>query len=70
MSNHDNSWFSDTAKTWMVSITMIILVGGMVGGYWAAYNWKQERRLISEAEELQQRLQMERIQESEHADSD
>ena len=69
MSGQDNSWFSEHQKTWIVAITMGILVLSMVGGYYKAHTWKQERRLISKEEEIQIRLQMERIRESEHANS-
>ena len=58
MNGHDNSWFSDTAKTWMVTVTMVVLVGGVLFGYYQAYQWRQERAIQIEAE---QREQMERI---------
>ncbi len=39
----DNSWLSDRTKTIMVSVVMILLIGGMALGYYSAYQWRQER---------------------------
>jgi len=30
----DNAWLSDRAKTWIVTITMVTVVGGMGYGYY------------------------------------
>jgi len=53
----DNSWFSDRAKTWMVSVTMTILLGTAAYGYYAGYQWKQERAAQLEILEMNERLQ-------------
>lgn len=60
----DHSWFSERTKTIMVTVTMVILVGGMLGGYYAAHMWRQERLEIKEIE-LQQRHQLDRLKENE-----
>lgn len=51
----DNSWFSERTKTWMVIITMAILVGGVFYGYWAAHNWRIEREEHKIEMELQEK---------------
>ena len=43
MRGEDNSWFSERAKTWIVTITMALIFIGMFGGYYAAHNWQAER---------------------------
>lgn len=60
MSGDDNSWFSERTKTWMVSITMTLILGGMAWGYYEAVNYRAERELF-----LEQSEQMERLVESE-----
>jgi hypothetical protein len=39
----DNSWLSERTKSWIVGITMAILVGGALYGFYAAQVWKAER---------------------------
>ena len=56
----DNSWFSETVKTWIVSITMTILVGGSIWGFYAAQVYKAERE---EQKQQQIREMNERLQE-------
>jgi len=41
--NIDNSWFSDRTKTIMVTLTMVILVGGIGWGYYASHQWQADR---------------------------
>jgi len=68
MNNHDNSWFSDRTKTIIVTVTMTILVVGMAWGYYAGYQWQQERKHFDPVDQAYQILleeQAERIQESE-----
>lgn len=43
MNPGDNSWFSDRTKTIIVTVVMVILIGGMALGYYSAYQWRQER---------------------------
>ena len=52
MRSNDNSWFSDRTKTIIVTITMVILIGGIVLGYYSAYQWRQERREQIEQTEI------------------
>ncbi len=56
----DNSWLSDRTKSWIVGITMAILVGGALYGFYAAQVWKAERAEQKQFEldqrELHQRL--------------
>ena len=56
----DNSWFSERTKTWIVSITMTILVGGSIWGFYAAQVYKAERE---EQKQQQIREMNERLQE-------
>jgi len=53
----DGSWFSERTKTWIVSITMLILVGGMAWGYYTAYQWKAERAEQKLEQQQQQQQQ-------------
>jgi hypothetical protein len=58
----DNSWLSEKAKTWIVTITMSILIGGALYGFYAAQVWKadiEERErieMIQEQKKLVDRL--------------
>ena len=61
--NIDNSWLSDRTKTIVVTVTMTILVGGMAWGYYAGYQWKQERE--AEAWRIEQTIIMEGLLEAE-----
>ncbi len=40
---NDNSWLSERTKTIIVTIVMMILVGGVLFGYYKAYTWRTER---------------------------
>ena len=42
----DNNWIPERVKTWMVVITMIILIGGSLWGFIAMHQWKAEREAI------------------------
>ena len=41
----DNSWLSDRTKTIMVTVTMLLLVGGMGWGYYAMNEYSKERTI-------------------------
>ncbi len=64
----DNSWLSERAKTWIVSITMGILVGGSLYGFYAAQVYKAEREEQKRFD--QHREQMDRLEELKHGNSD
>ena len=38
-----NDWLSDRTKTIMVTTIMIMLISGMLWGYYAAHQWQKER---------------------------
>jgi hypothetical protein len=59
----EHNWFSDRTKTIMVTVTMTILIGGMLWGYIAAQQWKAERE--AEKRWVEQNEQMERLLEAE-----
>lgn len=48
----DHSWFSDRVKTIMVTVTMVILVGGMAWGYYEAHQWRAEREEAKQVENI------------------
>jgi hypothetical protein len=39
----EHNWIPERVKTWIVIITMTMLVGGFGWGYYAMYQWKAER---------------------------
>lgn len=53
MNPNDNSWLSERTKTWIISITMFIIVGGVFWGYWAANNWRADREADKAAAEIE-----------------
>ena len=44
----DHSWLSERTKTIIVAVTMSLLVGGMVWGYYEAHQWRAERNTTTE----------------------
>jgi hypothetical protein len=70
MNGGDNSWFSERTKTWIVSITMAILVGGSLYGFYAAQMYKAEREEQKRFEiYLEQRAILQGLQEIEDDDN-
>ena len=63
MSDDQHNWIPERVKTWLVIITMTLLVGGMLWGYYAMYQWKAERE--AEKRFIEQSLQMEMLLEAE-----
>ncbi len=53
----DNSWFSETTKTVIVTVIMIMLIGGMGWGYYAANQWKAEREDAKAAAKIEMQLE-------------
>ena len=54
----DTSWFSETTKTVIIAVTMIILVGGMGWGYYEAHQWKADRQDAKAAAKMEMQLEI------------
>ena len=54
----DKSWFSETTKTVIVTVTMSILIIGMGWGYYAANQWKQDRYDAEQGAKMEQQLEI------------
>ena len=59
----DKSWFSETTKTVIVTVVMVVLVGGMAWGYYAANQWQQEREAAREAARIEIEILLEPVRE-------
>ena len=53
----DKSWFSETTKTVIITVTMLILVGGMGWGYYTANQWKADRADAKAAAKIEAQLE-------------
>ena len=54
----DNSWFSETTKTVIVTVVMSILIIGMGMGYYAANQWKQDRYDAEQGAKMEEQLEI------------